>query len=283
MILVTGATGTIGRALVERLLAAGAPVRAATRRPDTADLPGADVVYADLGEPDSLAGALDGVRQVFLLSDGPRIPEYDANIAHAAARAGAHAVVKLSSGRTADPTATDPIPTWHRVGEQAVMDSGLAWTFLRPMGFMSNALAWAGSIRRDKAVYAPYAEGRVSVIDPIDIAAVAARVLTEPGHEGRSYLLTGPDALSPAELVAILADVLDMPLEYVEVPPAVARQALVDHGVADPKVADAIMALRAAALAGFTSTVTPAVETITGTPATSFRDWARRNRNGFAV
>ena len=161
------------------------------------------------------------------------------------------------------------------------MDSGLAWTFLRPMGFMSNTLTWAGPIRSDKAVYAPFADGRVSVIDPVDIAAVAARVLTEPGHDGRSYLLTGPEALSPADMVAVLADVLDMPLEYVEVSPAAARQTLVDHGLA-PVVVDAIMALRAAAVDGFTWTVTPAVETITGRPATSFREWARRNRNAFS-
>ncbi|MBV6703063.1 NAD(P)H-binding protein [Kitasatospora aureofaciens] len=281
MILVTGATGTVGRALVDRLAALGAPVRAATRRPDRADLPAdVDVAYADLGEPDSLDGALKGIQKVFLLADGPNIPAHDANLARAAARAGVDTVVKLSSGRAADPTADDPVPRWHRAGEQAVLDSELAWIFLRPMGFMSNVLAWAGSIRRDRTVRAPFADGRVAVIDPADIAAVAARVLTEEGHEGRAYLLTGPEALSPGDLTATLAEVLEVPLTFTEVSPEAAREAILEHGVSEA-MADAITALRAASLEEFTSTVTPAVEQITGRPATSFRAWAERHRDEF--
>jgi len=282
MILVTGATGTVGRALVRQLVAAGAPVRATTRRPDRADLPAAvEVVYADLGEPESLDAALRGVRQVFLLSDGPDLAGHDATLARAAARAGAETVVKLSSGRSGDPTAADPITMWHRAGEQAVLDSGLDWTFLRPMGFMSNALAWAGPIRRARTVYAPFADGKVAFIDPEDIASVAARVLTEPDHKGRAHLLTGPQALSPGDMTAILAEVLELPLTFVEVSPQAARDAILEHGVAGV-MADAIMALRAASTEGFTSTVTPAVERITGRPATSFRSWAERNREVFA-
>ncbi|MFE5587631.1 NAD(P)H-binding protein [Kitasatospora sp. NPDC056531] len=281
MILVTGATGTVGRALVDQLAALGAPVRAVTRRPDRAALPeGVDVVYADLGEPDSLTAALRRVRRVFLLSDGPDIPRHDANLARAAARAGVDSVVKLSSGRVADPSAADPVPRWHRAGEQAVLDAGLAWTFLRPMGFMSNALAWAGPIRATAAVEAPFAAGRVAVIDPADIAAVAARALTEDGHGGRAHLLTGPQALSPGEMVATLAEVLGLPLAFTEVSPAAAREALLGHGVS-PEMADAITALRAASLEPFTATVTPTVEQLTGRPAATFRAWAERHRKEF--
>ncbi|MFD4537533.1 NAD(P)H-binding protein [Kitasatospora sp. NPDC058397] len=281
MILVTGATGTVGRALVGHLAALGAPVRAATRRPERARLPGGvDVVGADLGEPDSLAAALRGVRKVFLLSDGPDIPRHDANLAAAAARAGAEAVVKLSSGRAADPDADDPVARWHRAGEQAVQDSGLAWTFLRPMGFMSNTLAWAGAIRATRTVRAPFAAGRVSVIDPADIAAAAAHALTEPGHDGRAHLLTGPQALTPGEMTTTLAEVLGTPLDFTEIPPPAARQALLDHGLR-PETADAVMALRAASLEPFAATVTPAVQQLTGRAATPFRTWAERHREEF--
>jgi uncharacterized protein YbjT (DUF2867 family) len=281
MILVTGATGTVGRAVVDRLVTAEVPVRATSRRPAEAGLPaGVDVVHADLGEPDSLTDALKGIEQVFLLTGGPDIARHDANLAHAAARAGVETIVKLSSGRAGDEAATDPIPLWHRAGEQAIRASGVAWTFLRPMGFMSNTLLWADSIRRDGAVYAPFAGGRVALVDPEDIAAVAANVLTVPGHEGQTYTLTGPRALSPAEQVAILAEVLERPVSYVEVSPEAARQAILGHGV-PPVMADAIMALRATALESFTSAVSPAVEEVTGRPARSFRDWARRHRDRF--
>jgi uncharacterized protein YbjT (DUF2867 family) len=281
MILVTGATGTVGRVIVDRLVDAGAQVRAATRRPESASFPDSvDVVYADLGDPDSLTTALDGVKQVFLLANGPDIPKHDGNMARAAAHAGVSHVVKLSSGRAGDSTATDPIPTWHRAGEQAVRDCGVDWTFLRPLGFMSNALMWAGSIRARGAVYAPYAQGRVAIVDPQDIASVAATVLTTSGHTGQTYDLTGPEALSPAEQVAVLAEVLARPIQYVEVEPQVARKAIVDHGVA-PDMADAIMALRATALEDFTSSVRPAIEQVTGNPATSFREWVRRNKEKF--
>ena len=281
MILVTGATGTVGRAVVDRLLATGAQVRAVTRRPAGANLPaGVDVGYADLDDPASLAEVFAGVKQVFLLSGGPQIPAHDANVADAAARAGVAHVAKLSSGRAGDPTATDPIPGWHRVGEQSIRDCGVDWTFLRPVGFMSNTLIWAASIRAQGAVFAPYANGRVAVIDPDDIAAVATTVLTSPGHTGRTYELSGPEALSPADQVEVLADVVGRPIRYVEVDPAVARQAIMDHGVASD-MADAIMALRATSLGEFTAIIRPTVEEITGRPATTFREWVERNRESF--
>ncbi|MFX0576105.1 NAD(P)H-binding protein [Nocardia nepalensis] len=282
MILVTGATGTVGRELVGKLLELGVPVRATTRRPETAGLPeSVEVVRADLGDPDSLGPAMRGVDRVFLLSSGPEIPSHDANLAQAAARAGVGHLVKLSSGRTGDDTATDPIPTWHRAGEQAVRDSGIAWTIIRPLGFMANALHWASSIRDHGAVYAPFGQGRIAVVDPHDIAAVAATALTTEGHEGEIYTLSGPEPLSPGEQTAILADVLDRPLHYVEVDPATARQSIIDHGIPDA-MADAIMALRATALEAFTSVVHPTVERITGTPPRPFRDWATHHRAHFA-
>lgn len=281
MMLVTGATGEVGRAVVAELLKLGVPVRATSRDPEQARLPdGVEVVRADLADADAVATAVSGVDGVFLLTGGSEIPLHDKTVAAAAARAGVRRIVKLSSGRVGDETATDPIPSWHREGERAVRESGVPWTMLRPMGFMSNALMWAGPIREQGAVFAPYAEGRVTVIDPLDIAAVAAVALTS-AEVGQVLTLSGPQALSPGEQVAILGEVLGRPLRFVEVEPAAARAAIISHGV-PPEMADAIMALRATALEEFTSVVHPTVERVTGRPAGTFRAWAERNRAAFA-
>ena len=281
MMLVTGATGEIGRAVVAELLARGVPVRATSRNPERARLPdGVEVVQADLGDAEAVARAVSGVDGVFLLTGGSEIPLHDKTVAMAAAEAGVWRIVKLSSGRVGDDTATDPIPSWHREGERAVRESGVPSTMVRPMGFMSNALTWAGPIREQGAVFAPYADGRVTVIDPLDIAAVAATVLTAPGDVEEVLTLSGPEALSPGEQVAILGDVIGRPLRFVEVEPAAARQAIIGHGV-PPEMADAIMALRATALEDFTSVVHPTVQRVTGRPAGTFRAWAERNRAAF--
>ncbi|KIA65703.1 NAD(P)H-binding protein [Nocardia vulneris] len=274
MILVTGATGTVGRALIEQLLAAGEQVRAVTRRPESARLPAAvEVVRAELGDAAAVSAAMRDVDRVFLLSTGPAIPEHDATVAGAAAAAGVTRLVKLSSGRAGDATATDPIPTWHRAGEAAVWASGVASTVIRPLGFMSNALHWAGTVRVHGAVHAPYGQGRIAVIDPRDIAAVAVAALTTDAHLGQIYTLSGPQALSPGEQTAIIGEVLGRKLEFREIAPEQARQALLDHGV-PTELADAIMALRATALASFTSVVHDSVERITGVPPRTFRQWA---------
>jgi len=280
MILVTGATGEIGRAVVDALLARGLPVRATSRNPSQARLPdGVDVVQADLGDASAVAAAVSGVDSVFLLTGGSEIPLHDKTIAAAAASAGVRRIVKLSSGRAGDDTATDPIPRWHRAGERAVQESGVPWIMLRPMGFMSNALMWAGSVRAQDAVFAPYASGRVTVIDPLDIAAVAAVALTSAAT-GQILTLSGPEALSPGEQVDILASVVGRPLRFVEVTPDAALEAIISHGVA-PSMADAIMALRATALEDFTSVAHTTVEQVTGRPAGTFRAWAERNRAAF--
>lgn len=281
MILVTGATGTVGRAVIDGLLELGAPVRALVRRPETAGLPaGVEVVRGDLGEPESLVPALRGVESVFLLSSGPELPKHDANIAAAAADSGVSRIVKLSSGRAGDDAANDPIPMWHRAGEDAVRASGIAWTMVRPLGFMSNALHWAPGIRAADTVRAPFGQGRIAVVDPVDIAAVAVRSLVEQGHSGRVYTLSGPQPLSPGEQTDILAEVLGRPLRYVETSADESRSAIIGFGVS-PEMADAITALRATALESFTSVVHPTVEQVTGRPPRGFRDWALAHRAEF--
>ncbi|WP_405485300.1 NAD(P)H-binding protein [Nocardia sp. NBC_00511] len=281
MFLVTGATGTVGRAVVGQLLDAGLPVRAITRNPGTAGLPaGVEVVRADLSDPASLTSALAGVRRVFLATAGPEIPTHDANLATAATAAGIDAIVKLSSGRAGDDAATDPIPSWHRAGEQAVIDSGVDWTMVRPMGFMSNALHWTHGIRQSDTVRAPFGQGRIAVVDPLDIAAVAVRALTEPGHAGEVYTLTGPQALSPGEQTETLAQLVGRPLKFEEISAERALEDLLRFGV-DPEMARAIMALRATALESFTSVVHPTVADVTGRSPRTFEEWAADNRAEF--
>src|SRR6202042_3091793 len=132
-----------------------------------------------------------------------------------ALRTGVERIVKLSV-LSVGHGATDPITTMHQAGEETIRDSGIGWTFLRPTAFMSNALNWAPMITADQVVHAPFAAGRAAVVDPADIAAVAAACLTQDGHNNQVYELTGPEALSPAGQVAILSQVLDRDLRYAE-------------------------------------------------------------------
>ncbi len=282
MILVTGATGTIGRVLLDQLAATGAPLRAMTRHPGTADLPpGVEVVTGDFDDPASVERAVQGAEKVFLLTAGPEGPRHDATLATAAARAGVEHIVKVSSYTLGDESASDPITTWHRAGEQAVRESGVPFTFLRPTAFMSNSLMWADTIASHDTAYAPYGAGRTTVVDHRDIAATAATVLTTTGHAGRTYPLTGPEALSPGEQVAVLSDAVGRPLRYVETEPATVRTAMTGAGMPD-QMADAVLALMATALEPAAAIVDPAVPTVTGRPATSFTTWAHDFRDAFS-
>ncbi len=219
MILVSGATGTVGRPLVTELITAGADVRALSRTPERAGLPpGVEVVPGDLGRPETLPPAVAGIERAFLLSGGPEGPEHDANLIAAAKQAGvAHVVILSVLG--ADHRADDPITRWHLAGEQAVVDSGMAWTILRPGAFMSNALMWAPSIKAQGVVYAPFAQAKTAAVDPADIAAVAAQALTGAGQDGRTYPLTGPELLSAADQVEILGAALGARCESSTCPP----------------------------------------------------------------
>ncbi len=280
MILVTGATGTVGRQLVNELVTAGADVRALSRTPERAGLPsGVEVVAGDLGRPETLPSALQGIERVFLLSGGPEGPEHDANLIAAGEQAGVRHVVTLSvlgAGHGAD----DPITRWHLAGERAVTASGMAWTILRPGAFMSNALMWAPSIKDQGVVYAPFAQAKTGAVDPADIAAVAARALTGAGQGGKTYPLTGPELLSAADQVEILGAALGRPLQVVDVPPEAAKAAMVDSGM-PAELADAVIVSMAQAGTDHAMAVLPTVEQVTGHPARSFAEWATAHLGDF--
>jgi uncharacterized protein YbjT (DUF2867 family) len=281
MILITGATGTVGSEVIAALLPAQAGrIRVLTRNPGAVFPDGTQKVVADLGDSD-LAPVLDGVHAVFLLTDGLRVAAHDHRLVAAARRAGVERIVKLSVlsvGRNA----TDPITTLHRAGEEAIRASGVGWTFLRPTAYMSNALNWAPMIAADQVVHAPFAVGRAAVVDPADIAAVAAACLTHDGHNHRVYELTGPEPLSPPDQVAILSQVLDRDLRYAEADPAGTLAQMVSYGMPE-KLAHAVIEQFRSTLKPYNSEPTGDITAVTSRPARSFTDWAQAHRTELLI
>jgi uncharacterized protein YbjT (DUF2867 family) len=201
MLLVTGATGNVGAEVVRALTAADQEVRALARSGRPAGLPpGVEAVAGDLNRPESLAEALAGVRGVFLLSGYEDMEGVLAQVRSA----GVERVVLLSGSSAASGDTANAVSAYMIRSEDAVRESGVPFTILRPFGFMSNALRWRDQLRAGDVVREPFADVAVAVIDPADIGAVAARALLADGHEGRIYVLSGPQALRPADRAAIL-------------------------------------------------------------------------------
>ncbi|WP_225102435.1 SDR family oxidoreductase [Streptomyces sp. CoH27] len=280
MILVTGATGTVGRELV-RLLPADVPVRIMVR--DPAKAPGvpsaAETVAGDFADPRSLARALAGVRTAFLVTTDPS-GEHDARFVGAARTAGVRRVVKLSAAAVLDPEADDLITRWQRASEELLRASGLEWTLLRPRAFMSNSLSWAASIRSERTVRALYGTSANACVDPRDVAAVAVRALTGQGHAGRAYTLTGPEAVTAAGQTDLLGRLLGIPLRFEELTPDAARAGL-SRRCPEP-VVEALLASARRQRAGAKAGVEDTVRTVTGCPARSFRQWAEDHLEAFA-
>jgi uncharacterized protein YbjT (DUF2867 family) len=277
-ILVTGATGTVGRQVVSQLLATDVRIRALTRNPEAAGLPpGVEVVRGDLTDPTGLAGCFDGVDAVFLVWTAPAgaFPAALDRIAERARRL----VLLTSPHRTPHPLFQQPNPlaAMYAEIERTIEASGLRWTFLRPGMFAANALSWWGPrIREGDIVRWPYAAAPTAPIHERDIAAVAVRALLEDGHEGAEYVLTGPQPLSQREQVATIGDVIGRPLRLEEISPDEARREL-------PFPASAMtMLLNAwAAAVGVPALVTSTVAEITGRPARTFRDWVTDHAEAF--
>jgi uncharacterized protein YbjT (DUF2867 family) len=211
MILVTGATGNVGGALVAQLAARGEDVRAVVRDPARVKLPaGVEVVQGDLDLPESLTPALKGARAVFLLGGWGDMPELLRRIE----RARVEHVLLLTSRCVVRGRPDNPVTRMWLDSESAVRDSEVPWTVLRPSGYQSNALRWLPQLRQGDVVRAPWPDISIAAIDPADVAAVAATVLTEPGHEGVAHALSGPVPLRPADQIDTLAAVLERPLRY---------------------------------------------------------------------
>jgi uncharacterized protein YbjT (DUF2867 family) len=275
MIVVFGSTGTVGRLVVNGLVAAGERVRAFTRDPARATFgPGVEVVAGDLQEIGTVRAALAGADGVFVATS-PDALAHELTLADALRDSGAGRVVKLSSV-AANPPVTDSYGGAHADAEKAFMESGAEWTALRPAGFMSNVMQWKKSIKSQGRVYQPHGGIQRAVIDPEDVAAVAVSCLTTPGHHEKAYQLTGPEALSAPQLTAKVSAVLRRPLQFVEVDPEQARNGMIGAGM-PPQLVEGLLASMAdpGALRG--GTPMPTVQQITGRSPATFDSWLARH------
>jgi uncharacterized protein YbjT (DUF2867 family) len=277
---VTGATGRVGRLVVAELLAAGVSVRALTRRPSAARLPSAVEVFAgDLTAPESLDAALQSVGAVFLLWTAPPAT-VGAVVERLAART--RRVVFLSSPhQTPHPFFQQPNPmaALHAGIERSIAAAGLESTMIRPGMFASNVTFWwADAIRNGGVVRWPYGAAETAPIDERDIAAVAARTLHQDGYASGDYVLTGPESLSQAEQVSVIADTIGRPIRFEELSPDEFRRET--EGRWPPAVVNMLLNAWGAAI-GQPAFVTSTVADIVGTPARPFRQWAADHADAF--
>jgi uncharacterized protein YbjT (DUF2867 family) len=275
MLLVTGATGNVGAEVVRALIAADEQVRALTRTDSSSALPpGVEAVAGDLNRPDSLSAALAGVRGVFLL------PGYEdmGGVLAEVRRAGVERVVLLSGSSAESGDTTNAVTAYMLRSETAVKASGVPWTILRSFGFMSNALRWVDQLREGNVVREPFADVRVAVIDPHDIAAVAASALRGAGHEGRTYLLSGPEALLPADRVRILGAALQRELRFEALSNADARAQM--SAQMPTEYVDAFFDFYVDGALD-ESQVQPTVEDVVGRKPRSFEQWAAAHADAF--
>jgi uncharacterized protein YbjT (DUF2867 family) len=276
MILVTGATGNVGGELVRALAGAGEEVRALIRQDsDRSRLSaGADAVVGDLNRPDTLATALAGVRGVHLLAGYQGMLEFLTE----ARRAGVEHVVLQSSSAVPGGDMSNAVARYHILSETAVRESGLAWTFLQPNSFMSNTLQWAPQLREGDVVRAPFAGVPVATIDPLDVAAVSAEALTSRNHDGRSYRLSGPESLLPADRVRVLAKVLGRDLRFEAQSDADARAEM--SSSMPPEYVDAFFSFFVDGTLD-ESQVLDTVQQVTGRAPRSFEQWATAHADAF--
>ncbi|GAB3816027.1 NAD(P)H-binding protein [Kribbella italica] len=273
MILVTGATGNVGRHVVDGLLARGADVRALVRQPLLAGLPaGVEVVGGDIYDPDAVRRAAAGVDAAFFL--WPSFAAEGAEPVVSALTEQVGRVVYLSALSAAQ----DPTSVWASI-EQLLAESDSDWTFLRPGGFAANTLGWSEQIRSSGVVRIPSPKAGRSLIHEADIAEVAVVALLDAAHAGQTYDLTGPEVLTQEEQVATIASVLGKPLRVEEESAAEARRAMLDLGADE--------ALAEASVAYWQSLVTnpePVIpNTLTGKPARTYRQWVDEHRDEFRV
>ncbi|KAB2347791.1 NAD(P)H-binding protein [Actinomadura rudentiformis] len=275
MILVTGATGNVGSEVVKALVAAGEPTRALVRRPEAVTLPeGVETVGGDLNKPASLTQALAGVRAVFLLPGYEDMP----GLLSEAKQAGAEKVVLLSGGSAGIDDQSNAVTRYMAASEAAVWASGLSWTFLRPSAFMSNALRWLPQIQSGDEVRVSFPTVRTAILDPFDLGAVAARALLVDDYEGEILWPTGPEALLPAEQVAVLAEVLGRDLRAVEL---TNEQARAEMTASMPvEYVDAFFDFYVKGTLD-ESIVRPTVRDVTGREPRTFVEWANAHAGEF--
>ena len=286
MILVTGASGNVGGQVLAQLMRRGVAARGMTRDPGAAGPPpGADVVRGDLTDPDGLHACLRGVSAVFLMW-----PFHDAGpmgkIVEVLRRHARH-VVLLSSGAVRDgllpERQTGHVGRSHAEVERQLRESGMAWTVLRPSTFAANALWWADQIRAGDTVAGPYGAVSMAMLHEADIAAVAVRALTEDGHDQACYQLTGPQALTQVEQVRVIGEAIGRPLRWRELTREAARRRLLADDSFPGSFVDPLLDGYARMLDEPAPAITRTVETVTGAPARTFRQWALDHAEDFSL
>ena len=280
-ILVLGPTGNVGSALIPKLTAMGANVRALVRDDSSESSKvqslkdaGVEVFFGDLNSPDSLHAAFEGVAKVFLLTTpGPNGGVMAGNAIAAAKQSGSPHVVNLSVAK-ATPDHPSRFGREHGETDIELMESGLPYTFVRAIYFMQNTLAAAQTVASQDAIYMPMKNGKVGMIDTRDVAEAAALILTSDGHVGKSYLLTGPDSISISDVAESLSNVLEKEVKYVDVPPEVARKAML--GMQIPEwITDGILELAGALSEGLGDYTTDEFQELTGRQPGSYETFAR--------
>ena len=279
MILITGASGNVGKEVLKQAAAAGLRVRAAYQSPASANVPpDVEAVRVDFNEPQTLEAALGGVEKVFLV--GPPTQELaplEREAMEVIARSNVKHVIKLSAMGGRDAT----FPRQHADSENFIRSTGVPFTFLRPNGFMQNLVQYsAPTIKATGRFYGSEGGGKISFIDVRDVAAVAVKVLSEEGHAGEAYTLTGPEALSNADVAQKMAEALGRKIEFVNLAPEDLKEALLTAGVPEWN-AEALIDLQRLYREGKASAVTEDVERIVGRRPRGLREFLTDYRDAF--
>jgi uncharacterized protein YbjT (DUF2867 family) len=283
-ILITGATGNVGSAVLDILSSTEANLRALVHdEPKAQSLRdrGVEAILGDFLEPESLAPALEGVGTVLLITPiHPEQVRQAANVIEAARDSDNDPrIVRLSVAQASHEAPTKN-SRQHAQIEEELISSGLPYTLLRPTTFMQNTLATARAVASEGRIYQPFQEGKLGMIDARDMGKVAAKVLTEEGHEGKTYTLTGPAAISFYEIAEMLSEVLGKKVDYVPISLEKAKEAMLGMGLSEWK-AEVLIEYARAHSQGYSNFTTEDVEQLTGHPATSYREFATNFTRAF--